>query len=131
MEHCVTRQDRITRPFGESGLSYVPSASRDSSAKKWTHWLLPNARRILMVLLILEALTARADVTLFVEAPINFLGHVRTLGCSLLMDTLCSDDHIHMRWCHAGGRRGQSLADTRGSTDMTGWRCLQGLTYSR
>ena len=103
MEHCVTRQDRITRPFGESGLSYVPSASRDSSASKWTHWLLPNARRILIVLLILEALTARADVTLFVEAPINFLGHVSSTGhAALLMDSLCSDDHIHMRWCHAG-----------------------------
>jgi hypothetical protein len=56
MEHCVTRQDRITRPFGESGLSYVASASIDSSATKWIVWLLPNARRILIVLLILQAL---------------------------------------------------------------------------
>jgi hypothetical protein len=40
---------------------------------------------------------------LFVEAPINFLGHVSSTGhAALLMDRLCSDDHIHMRLCRPG-----------------------------
>jgi len=38
-----------------------------------------------------------------IEAPINFLGHVSSTGhAALLVDDLCSDDHIHMRWCRAG-----------------------------
>jgi hypothetical protein len=46
---------------------------------------------------------ANADVTLFVEAPINFLGHVSSTGhAALLVDSLCSDDHIHLRWCQVG-----------------------------
>lgn len=103
MEHCVKTQDQITLPFGKNGLSYASSASIDSSATKWIVSLLPNACRILIVLLILQALKAQADVTLFVEAPINFLGHVSSTGhAALLIDSLCSDDHIHMRWCHAG-----------------------------
>jgi hypothetical protein len=40
---------------------------------------------------------------LFIEAPINFLGHVSSTGhAALLVRDLCSDDHIHMRWCRAG-----------------------------
>ena len=102
MEDCVTRHNRITLQFGESDLSYVASASIDPSATKWIVSLLPKARRILMVLLILQALKAHADVTLLVEAPINFLGHVSSTGhTALLIDSVCSDDHIHMRWCHA------------------------------
>jgi hypothetical protein len=50
----------------------------------------------------LAGLKAQADVTLFVEAPINFLGHVSSTGhAALFIDSLCSDDHIHMRWCRA------------------------------
>lgn len=57
-------------------------------------------RRILPSLLFLPAISAHADVTLFIESPINFLGHVSSTGhAALLVDRLCSDDHIHMRWC--------------------------------
>jgi hypothetical protein len=42
-------------------------------------------------------------VTLLIEAPINFLGHVSSTGhAALLVDGLCTDDHIRMRWCRAG-----------------------------
>jgi hypothetical protein len=61
------------------------------------------ARRILIFLLFLPGLRVQADVTLFVEAPINFLGRVTSTGhAALLIDSLCSDDHIHMRWCRTG-----------------------------
>jgi hypothetical protein len=60
-------------------------------------------RCILLFLLLLHVMRVRADVTLLIEAPINFLGHVSSTGhAALLIDSLCSDDHIHMRWCHAG-----------------------------
>jgi hypothetical protein len=60
-------------------------------------------RCILLFLLLLPGVRVYADVTLFVEAPINFLGHVSSTGhVALLIDSLCSDDHIHLRWCHAG-----------------------------
>ncbi|MFL6306971.1 MAG: hypothetical protein ACJ72H_25855 [Candidatus Sulfotelmatobacter sp.] len=63
----------------------------------------PATRCILLFLLLLPGVRVRADVTLFIEAPINFLGHVSSTGhAALLIDTLCSDDHIHVRWCHAG-----------------------------
>jgi hypothetical protein len=65
-----------------------------------------NLRRIccnLLFLLLLVGMRAYADVTLFVEAPINFLGHVSSTGhAALLVDDLCSDDHVHMRLCRAG-----------------------------
>jgi hypothetical protein len=103
MEHYATKQDRMTVPFGTDDSSYVFSASTDSSETKWITSLLLNARRILIVLLILQGLKAKADVTLLIEAPINFLGHVSSTGhTALLTDHLCSDDHIRMRWCHAG-----------------------------
>ena len=45
-------------------------------------------------------LRAYADVTLFIEAPINVLGHVSSTGhAALLVDDLCSDGHMHVRWC--------------------------------
>jgi hypothetical protein len=60
-------------------------------------------RRVLAYLLFMPALSVYADVTLFIEAPINFLGHVSSTGhAALLVDSLCSDDHIHMRWCRVG-----------------------------
>ena len=60
-------------------------------------------RRGLFLLLFLPGLRVHADVTLFIEAPINFLGHVSATGhAALLVDGLCSDDHIHMRWCRVG-----------------------------
>jgi hypothetical protein len=65
-----------------------------------------DLRRIcwnLPFLLLLPGMRAHADVTLFVEAPINFLGHVSSTGhAALLVDNLCSDDHIHMRFCRVG-----------------------------
>jgi len=60
-------------------------------------------RGVLLFLLFLPGIKANADATLFIEAPINFLGHVSSTGhAALLVDDLCSDDHIHMRWCRAG-----------------------------
>jgi hypothetical protein len=42
-------------------------------------------------------------VVLFIEDPINFLGHVSSTGhAALLVEGLCSDDHIHMRLCKPG-----------------------------
>jgi hypothetical protein len=72
-----------------------PATGRISSLKS-------NALHIIIFLLFMPGLKAQADVTLFVEAPINFLGHVSSTGhAALLIDSLCSDDHIHMRWCRA------------------------------
>jgi hypothetical protein len=89
-------------PFGKSG-SYVSSAASDPSATGRTSPLMFIARRILIFLLFLPGLRVQADVTLFVEAPINFLGRVTSTGhAALLIDSLCSDDHIHMRWCRTG-----------------------------
>jgi rhodanese-related sulfurtransferase len=60
-------------------------------------------RCVLFCLLILPGMKVHADATLLIEAPINFLGHVSSTGhAALLVDDLCSDDHIHMRWCRAG-----------------------------
>jgi hypothetical protein len=62
-----------------------------------------NVIRILILLLFLPAMKVRADVTLLVEEPINFLGHVSATGhAALMIDSLCSDDHIHIRWCRPG-----------------------------
>jgi hypothetical protein len=61
-----------------------------------------TVRRVLLFLLFLPGPRVHADVTLFIEAPINFLGHVSSTGhAALLVNSLCSDDHIHMRWCRA------------------------------
>jgi len=58
-------------------------------------------RYIFLFILLSCGAKARADVTLFVEAPINFLGHVSSTGhAALLIDSLCSDDYVRMRWCH-------------------------------
>jgi hypothetical protein len=63
------------------------------------------ARRVLLFLLFLPGLKLYADATLFIEAPISFLGHVSSTGhAALLVDDLCSDDHIRFRWCLAGER---------------------------
>ena len=62
-------------------------------------------RRVLLFLLFLflPRLSAYADVTLFIEAPINLLGHVSSTGhAALLVDGLCSDDHIYVRSCRVG-----------------------------
>jgi hypothetical protein len=59
-------------------------------------------RRVLLLLVFLSGVKARADVTLIIEDPINFLGHVSSTGHSALwLEDLCSDDHVHMRWCRA------------------------------
>jgi hypothetical protein len=55
---------------------------------------------LLSLFLFLSGITARADVVLLLEDPINFLGHVSSTGhAALLVDDLCSDDHLHMRLC--------------------------------
>ena len=57
-------------------------------------------RWLLLLLVFLSGVKARADVTLIIEDPINFLGHVSSTGHSALwLEDLCSDDHVHMRWC--------------------------------
>jgi hypothetical protein len=59
-------------------------------------------RHALLILLIGHAVGLHADTTLLIEGPINFLGHVSSTGhAALLVDGLCSDDHIHMRLCKA------------------------------
>jgi hypothetical protein len=60
-------------------------------------------RCFLLLLVFLAGVRARADVVLLLEDPINFLGHVTSTGhAALLVDGLCSDDHIHMRLCRSG-----------------------------
>jgi hypothetical protein len=57
-------------------------------------------RSFLLLLLFLSGVKARAEVVLLLEDPINFLGHVTSTGhAALLVEGLCSDDHIHMRLC--------------------------------
>jgi len=100
MEHFVTKLDRSALSIGMNGTSYASSAPVDSFATKSIVSLLSITCRILIFLLFLPGITAHADATLFVEGPINFLGHVSSTGhAALLIDRLCSDDHIHMRWC--------------------------------
>ena len=65
------------------------------------------ARLFLFLLLFLSGflsgIKARADVTLLLEDPINFLGHVTSTGhAALITEGLFSDDHIHMRLCQPG-----------------------------
>jgi hypothetical protein len=60
-------------------------------------------RRVVLFFLFLPGLRAYGDLTLFIEAPINFLGHVSSTGhAALLVDGLCSDDHVSLRLCRAG-----------------------------
>ena len=81
------------------------TGARDLFAR---HTVTPEAlgsvsRRVLLFLLFLPGIKANADVILLIESPINFLGHVSSTGhAALLVDDLCSDDHIHIRWCQAG-----------------------------
>lgn len=62
-----------------------------------------SALRRFLLFFLLSGVRASADVVLFIEAPINFLGHVSSTGhAALLVNRLCSDDHIQMRWCEPG-----------------------------
>lgn len=55
------------------------------------------------VLWMAGARPARADVTLLLQEPIDLLGRFSATGhATVLVDGLCSDDHVHMRRCHAG-----------------------------
>jgi hypothetical protein len=46
---------------------------------------------------------ARADAVLLMEEPINFLGHLTSAGhAALLMEDLCTDDHVSVRRCRVG-----------------------------
>lgn len=57
----------------------------------------------LLILLFTVSVSARADVVLLLEEPINRIGRLTASGhASLLLDNLCSDDHIHMRLCRQG-----------------------------
>ena len=54
-------------------------------------------------LLLLAAAPARADVTLLLQEPIDFLGRFSATGhATILVSNLCSDDHLHMRRCRPG-----------------------------
>src|SRR5580692_11783889 len=56
-----------------------------------------------LLLVLLCGAKARADDWLLLEDPINFLGHVSSTGhAALLVDGLCSDDHISLRVCRVG-----------------------------
>jgi hypothetical protein len=69
----------------------------------WSCSPVSAVRSLLLVLLFLPGLRAYADLTLLIEAPINFLGHVSSTGhAALLVDGLCSDDHISLRLCQPG-----------------------------
>jgi hypothetical protein len=113
IERCMIMLDRVTLSFGRSRPG-TSSATADSFASGRIFSLVSNARRMLIFLLFLPGLKVHADVTLFVEAPINFLGHVSSTGhAALLIDRLCSDDHIHMRWCR-GGEEGAVISRYKG-----------------
>ncbi len=57
----------------------------------------------LLGLLLTGGAPARADAVLLVGGPINLLGQITASGhVALLLDRLCSDDHVHMRLCRAG-----------------------------
>ena len=44
-----------------------------------------------------------AQVTLLIEEPINFLGHVSSTGhAALLLENICSTDHLSVRTCTPG-----------------------------
>lgn len=77
----------------------------DAGHQRYAMWLssrVSSVWRVILCLLFLLGLRSYADATLLIEAPINFLGHVSSTGhAALLVDDLCSDDHIHMRWCGA------------------------------
>jgi hypothetical protein len=54
-------------------------------------------------LLLAGASAARADATLLMEDPVNFEGWFTSVGHSaVLMDRLCTDDHVSVRLCRAG-----------------------------
>ena len=41
-------------------------------------------------------------MTSLIESQINFLGHVNSTGhAALLIESLCPDDRVHLRWYHA------------------------------
>ncbi len=47
--------------------------------------------------------TAKADVVLLMEDPVNLVGNVTSAGhAALWLERLCSDDHMHMRLCRPG-----------------------------
>jgi hypothetical protein len=114
MEHCMRKLDQSALSIGMRGVSYASSDPVDSFVAQSIVSLLSNACRILIFLLFLPGITAHADATLFVEGPINFLGHVSSTGhAALLIDRLCSDDHIHMRWCR-GDEEGAVVSRYKG-----------------
>jgi hypothetical protein len=79
------------------------SYSAHPKSAVWSSSSASLVRCFLVFLLFLSGVRARADVVLFIEEPINFLGHVSSTGhAALLVDGLCSDDHIHMRLCQPG-----------------------------
>ena len=95
----MTSRDPMSTTSTEGGSYSRQAANRACFS-------LPKLRRnapwIIFFLSFLPSVKVYADVTLFIEAPINFLGHVSSTGhAALLIQRLCSDDHIHMRWCRA------------------------------
>lgn len=92
----------MNRMTNKTKKTYPAAKQTSLFSDWWISSLTLRARWILLFLLFLPGLKLHADVTLFIEAPINFLGHVSSTGhAALLIQGLCSDDHIHMRRCRA------------------------------
>ena len=81
----------------EVGLSQRRSFSRLAGPVGYPGYFI---RCFLLLLFLISGAKARADATLLIEAPINFLGHISSTGhAALLIEDLCSGDHIHLRLC--------------------------------
>ncbi len=95
----------------EVGLSRRRSFSRLAGPVGYPGYFI---RYFLLFLFVISGAKARADATLLIEAPINFLGHISSTGhAALLIEDLCSGDHIHLRLCR-GGEDGAVISRYKG-----------------
>src|SRR5258708_38573927 len=93
------RHSKLATNNWRRGLNPV-SGSVHRKLAVWFSSSSSAARHFLLFLLLFFGERVRADVVLFIESPINFLGHVSSTGhAALLIDRLCSDDHVRMRLC--------------------------------
>ena len=72
---------------------------------------------------------ARADAILLIEDPVNFAGLFTSAGHSaVMMDRLCSDDHVTMRWCRAG-EGGVVISRYPGLKGKVDWLAMPAAAY--